>query len=210
MKEKLEKILLAINNLGGENRELVFKNPASESELILIEKDLGFKIPNDFRNILLNESSHLEFKWFLADDFELPKEFREIFCGEIHWGTNFIIDFNKSKDDWIKECFPDPNNEYDKVWHNKFVFQEVGNGDYLSIDISDENYGKIVYLSHDDGEGHGLIMANSFSELLDDWLDLGCPGGEDWQWLPFTKDKISGIDSNCKNAENWKKLIGID
>jgi hypothetical protein len=29
-------------------------------------------------------------------------------------------------------------------------FQEVGNGDYLSIALD----GKFVYLSHDDGEGH--------------------------------------------------------
>ena len=210
MKEKLEKILYLIKDLGGESRKLIYEKPASENDLTIIENELGFKIPNDFRNVLLNESSHLEFKWFLPDNFELPDALNEIFCGEIHWGTKFLVDFNKSKDDWIKECFPDPNNEYDKVWHKKFVFQEVGNGDYLSIDISDENYGRIIYLSHDDGEGHGFIMANSFTELLKDWLNLGCPGGEDWQWIPFTKDKFSGIDSESENAIQWKKLIGIE
>jgi len=210
MKEELEKILLLINGLGGKSRKLIYEKPASEDELILIEKELGYKIPNDFRNVLLKVSSHLEFKWFLPDNFELPEKLKEIFCGEIHWGTKFIIDFNKSKDDWIKECFPDQNNEYDKVWYKKIVFQEVGNGDYLSIDISHEHYGKIVYLSHDDGEGHGFIMANSFSELLKDWLILGCPGGEDWQWLPFTNGKFNGIDAECENAIQWKKIIGIE
>ncbi|MCB0540373.1 MAG: SMI1/KNR4 family protein [Bacteroidetes bacterium] len=210
MKKILENILLKIENLGGESRELIFENPASEEQLLKIEKELNYKIPNEFRNVLLNVSAHLEFKWFLPDDFELPKELDGIFCGEIHWGTNFIIDFNKSKDNWIKVCFPDQNNEYDKVWHNKFVFQEVGNGDYLSIDISEENYGKIIYLSHDDGEGHGFIMSNSFTELIDNWGNLGFPGGEDWQWLPFTKNKNSGINPKCKNANTWKKIIGVE
>ena len=96
------------------------------------------------------------------------------------------------------------------MWQNKFVFQTVGNGDYLSIDISDENYGKIVYVSINDREGHGHIMANSFSELLKSWMDLGCPGAEGSQWIPFTKDKVNGIDSKCENAIKWKKLIGIE
>lgn len=210
MKQKLETILNKITTIGGDCRPLVFENPATENELIAIESQLGYKIPDEFRNILLTVSSHLEFKWFLGDDFELPYEFREIFCGELHWGTNFIVDFNKRKERWIKECFPDATNKYDKVWHNKFAFQEVGNGDYLSIDISDENYGKIVYLSHDDGDGHGFIMSNSFGQLLTDWVDIGCPGGEDWQWLPFTTNQFSGIDSECENAIKWKKLIGLE
>ncbi|MBO9701771.1 MAG: hypothetical protein J7604_16310 [Sporocytophaga sp.] len=57
------------------------------------------------------------------------------------------------------------------------------------------NYGKIVYLGHDDGEGHGYIMANSFSDLLNKWTKLGCVGGEDWQWLP-----LSTFSINCNRV----------
>jgi hypothetical protein len=95
------------------------------------------------------------------------------------------------------------------VWHNKFAFQDVGNGDYLSIDLAPDNLGKIVYLSHDDGEGHGFVMANSFYDLLSNWTKLGCVGGEDWQWLPFCKDKTSGIDPTCSNAHLWYKTVGL-
>lgn len=209
MKELLDNYLTHIDKLGGNCRDLIFEKPATISDITDIEKSLTYQIPDDFKNVLLTVSSHCEFKWFLPDDFPLPEQLRQIFSGELHWGLNFILQFNESKDGWIKKVFPDIDNEYDKVWHNKFVFQEVGNGDYISIDLEPGNYGKIVYLSHDDGEGHGYIMANSFSELLSNWTKLGCVGGEDWQWLPFHKDQTTGIDPNCENAKLWRNTIGL-
>jgi cell wall assembly regulator SMI1 len=209
MKRKLETILEKISLIGGDSRNLVFESTATESEIVEIEKKINSELPTDFRTILLKVSSHCEFKWFLPSNFLLPNELRQIFCGELHWGIQFIETFQSGKNSWVQEVFPNTEDEYDKVWHNKFVFQEVGNGDYLSIDLLEENYGKIVYLSHDDGEGHGYIMADSFSELLTNWTELACVGGEDWQWLPFVNDKSSGINPDCKNAETWKNLIGL-
>jgi hypothetical protein len=209
MKERLTKTLQQIEKLGGDVRPLIFETPASFDDVYEIEQQLNYKIPDDFKNALLTLSSHCEFRWFLPDNFQLPNELRQIFSGELHWGVDFILDFNRNKDRWIKEVFPDQENEYDRVWHNKFVFQQVGNGDYISIDLSQESYGKIIYLSHDDGEGHGYIMADSFSKLLNNWTQLGCVGGEDWQWLPFCKDKASGIDPNSTNALLWRQLIGL-
>jgi cell wall assembly regulator SMI1 len=209
MKELFEKYLLQIDKIGGDSRQLIFEKPATLKEIEEIESKLTYKIPSDFKDNLLNLSSHCEFKWFLPDDFTLPDQLSQIFCGEIHWSLDLIIEFNKSKDEWINQAFPNIEDEYDKVWHNKFVFQEVGNGDYISIDLSADNYGKIIYLSHDDGEGHGFFMANSFTELLTNWTKIGCVGGEDWQWLPFCKDKTSGIDPNCENAILWNETIGV-
>jgi len=209
MKEQLSIFLQQIAKIGGDARPLIFEPPANFDEIHEIEQALEFKIPLDFKTVLLNLSSHLEFKWFLPDDFKLPGELKGAFCGELHWGTDFILHFNQSKDDWIKNAFPDPDNEYDKVWHNKFVFQEVGNGDYLAIDLIPSSYGKIIYLSHDDGDGHGYVMANTFTELLHNWTPLGCVGAEDWQWLPFCENETSGIDPNCENANLWLKTIGM-
>lgn len=209
MKELLEKHLAKIDKLGGDCRELIFDNPAAESAIEDIESKLAYRLPTDFRNTLLTVSSHCEFKWFLPENFVLPDPLQQIFCGDLHWGLDFILQFNESKDGWIKEVFPNTGNDYDKIWHNKFVFQDVGNGDYISIDLSPENYGKIVYLSHDDGEGHGYEMADSFSALLRSWTKLGCVGGEDWQWLPFCTSRTSGIDPDCDNAQLWYKIIGL-
>lgn len=209
MKELLEKYLIAIDKLGGDSRQLIFESPAVETDILEIENKLAYRLPTDFRNVLLAVSSRCEFRWFLPDNFPLPDQLRQIFCGELYWDIDFLLQLNESKDGWIKKVFPDIDNEYDKVWHNKFVFQEVGNGDYISIDMTPENLGKVIYLSHDDGEGHGFVMANSFNELIKNWTKLGCVGGEDWQWLPFCKDKTSGIDADCDNAKLWYKTIGL-
>jgi hypothetical protein len=136
-------------------------------------------LPAEFRDTLLTVSSHCEFSWFLPNDFELPQLLRQIFSGELHWSLELLWQFNEAREGWIREVFSNPEDEYDKVWYNKFVFQEVGNGDFIAIDLLPESYGKVVYLSHDDGEGHGCVMADSFKALLTDWVELGCVGGED-------------------------------
>lgn len=210
MKNILDQILNKIEAIGGEVNEMIFEPPSTEDELISIEKELGQPIPAEFRKTLLTLSGHCELSWFLPDEFELPEELEEIFSGNLHWGTKFIINFNQNKDKWIKEVFPNPEDEYDEIWHNKFVFQEVGNGDYLGIELNDENYGKIVYLSHDDGEGHGYILANSFEQLLSNWSKIGFVGAEDWQWLPFVENENSGILPESSNALKWKELIKLN
>jgi hypothetical protein len=192
-----------IRNLGGDACELRIDPPSTDKAVLQVEKELRMSIPSELRNTMLSFSSHLEFKWFLNDAVELPAEFRELFCGEIHWGLDLIGNYMKTYNGWVKEVFPNPENSYDAVWHNKFPFQQAGNGDFLSID----SVGKVVYLSHDDGEGHGYVMANSFSEFLDNWIPLGCPGGEDWQWLPFTNGMTTPIDWKSQNGQKWVALI---
>jgi hypothetical protein len=209
VEEKLESFLKAIEAIGGNTKPLVFTSVASEAEVLDIEQRLGFRLPAEFRDTLLTVSSHCEFRWFLPDEFELPPVLRQLFSGELHWSLELLWQFNEAREGWIREVFSNPEDEYDKVWYNKFVFQEVGNGDFIAIDLLPMSYGKVVYLSHDDGEGHGYVMANSFKALLTDWVELGCVGGEDWQWLPFCENKLAGIDPNSENALLWKQIIKL-
>jgi hypothetical protein len=209
VKAKLESFLKIIEAIGGSTKPLVFTSVASETEVLDIEQKLGFRLPAEFRDTLLTVSSHCEFSWFLPNDFELPQLLRQIFSGELHWSLELLWQFNEAREGWIREVFSNPEDEYDKVWYNKFVFQEVGNGDFIAIDLLPESYGKVVYLSHDDGEGHGCVMADSFKALLTDWVELGCVGGEDWQWLPFCENKLAGIDPNSENALLWKQVIKL-
>ncbi len=109
----------------------------------------------------------------------------------------------------MEVCFPDITNDYDRVWHNKLAFQEVGNGDLIAVDLHPEQAGKIVYLSHDDGEGHGLVLAASFRDFIERWVQLACTGGEDWQWLPFINEGIEGLDPAGVNAGVWRALLKI-
>ncbi|MED0949060.1 SMI1/KNR4 family protein [Bacillus mobilis] len=140
---------------------------------------------------------------------EIPNEFSEIFCGTPHWSLENLFEFEKERKDWIDTVFPNPEDEYDVVWHNKLAFCEVGNGDYLAFDMKNDIDAPVIYLSHDNGEGHGYKIANNFIEFIDNWSRVAFVGCEDWQWLPFTTRFDSGINSDdepAKKFRNWLKL----
>lgn len=202
--QSLQTFLKTIKLTGGDARALRIEPPATEDEIQQVEQHLDIEIPSQLRHAMLHISSHMEFKWFLDNDFKLPQELSGIFCGELHWGLDLVENFLGGYQGWIDEVFTNPDDPYDAVWYDKFPFQEVGNGDYLSIDRD----GKVIYLSHDDGEGHGYIMADSFDDLLTRWVPLGCVGAEDWQWSAFTNGMTTKIDPHCAAASTWKSLLG--
>jgi hypothetical protein len=193
---------------GFDARELIFAEPAGPRDIELLEADLGFQIPEVFKRLLTHVSSHVEFRWFAPDGHDFPAPMHQCFSGDLHWSLDFVRQFNANKDSWIRECFPDQSNKYDRIWHDKLAFYEVGNGDYLALDLSPERRGQVVYLSHDDGEGHGHVLANDPIDLLQRWVPLACVGGEDWQWLPFKRDKDSALDPDGVNAHQWRQLLG--
>ncbi|OLB87117.1 MAG: hypothetical protein AUI15_30075 [Actinobacteria bacterium 13_2_20CM_2_66_6] len=129
----------------------------------------------------------MEFAWFAPTEHTFPSPFHEIFSGNLSWSLNGLPDLITAVRGWVDDVFPDPTDPYDRVWHHKLPFMEVGNGDYLALDVDEDTHGRVVYLSHDDGEGHGRTMAASFEELLIRWIPRACPGAEDWQWLPFLR-----------------------
>jgi cell wall assembly regulator SMI1 len=198
------------SEIGGDSRVLLIEEPASIIEIKSLEESIGIPLPNELKETLLSFSKKVEFSWFLPDDFSLPEPFDEIFCGGCHWSLDWIAQFNKEKDGWVQEVFPNQEDPYDKVWHQTLAFQEVGNGDYLAIDLRNPNSQPVVYLSHDDGEGHGYVLGENFTDFIFRWSKIGCPGAEDWQWLPFTNSPQSYIDPNCENAQQWKKTIKIE
>ena len=213
-KKRLDLFLEKIEDLGGEVEPLTIEKPATEDEIKAVEAKLGYTLPPHFREVLLENTAHLEFGWDIDDiideeDISLPDKLAEIFCGKLLFGLDLLLDYEEDRQDWEGEAYPNSDKEYDRVWHNKMSFFQVGNGDYIAIELEPENYGKVVYLSHDGSENHGLYIADNFKEFLMNYAAVGCTGGEDWQWEPFyTKGK--GIDPTSKNAKTWYKVLGIN
>ena len=214
LKKRLNLFLEKIEDLGGETDPLTIEKPATEDEIKAVEAKLGYTLPPHFREVLLENTAHLEFGWDIDDiideeDISLPDKLAEIFRGKLLFGLNLLLDYEEDRQDWEGDAYPNSDKEYDRVWHNKMSFFQVGNGDYIAIELEPENYGKVVYLSHDGSENHGLYIADNFKEFLMNYAAVGCTGGEDWQWEPFyTKGK--GIDPTSKNAKTWYKVLGIN
>ena len=214
LKKRLNLFLEKIEDLGGETDPLTIEKPATEEEIKAVEAKLGYTLPPHFREVLLENTAHLEFGWDIDDiideeDISLPDKLAEIFRGKLLFGLDLLLDYEENRQDWEGEVYPNSDKEYDRVWHNKMSFFQVGNGDYIAIELEPENYGKVVYLSHDGSENHGLYIADNFKEFLMNYAAVGCTGGDDWQWEPFyTEGK--GIDPTSKNAKTWYKVLGIN
>lgn len=211
-KNNWRKVLECVNRLGGEvSDDIYIDRPATEDEILAVEKELGVRLPESFRETMLNFSKKVEFNWNLPDTIDLPHELREIFGCDFNWSLKDIYDIESTRKSWVDECFPDENDDYDKVWHNKLGFMNVANGDVIAFDMKDyPGSVPVVYLSHDDGDCHGYKLGDDFNDFISRWSSLGCPGPEDWQLYPFIKDSVSGIDPKCKNAECWKEILGLD
>ena len=213
-KKRLNLFLEKIEDLGGEVEPLTIEKPATEDEIKSVEAKLGYTLPPHFREVLLENTAHLEFGWDIDDiideeEISLPDKLAEIFRGKLLFGLDLLLDYEENRQDWEGEAYPNSDKEYDRVWHNKMSFFQIGNGDYIAIELEPENYGKVVYLSHDGSENHGFYIADNFKEFLMNYAAVGCTGGEDWQWEPFYS-KGKGIDPTSENAQAWQKVLGID
>ena len=71
--------------LGDDEAKCQIDPPATEDAVRAVEQELGAPIPASFRRVLLTFSRSVELCWFLPEEFELPDEFEEIFCGQISW-----------------------------------------------------------------------------------------------------------------------------
>lgn len=196
--------LRSVESLGGSTDGLTIEDPATEAELAEIEKSLGRPLPVQLRQFASTVSRRIAFRWNLPEGFKLPQPLREIFAGGLDYDVSKIPAHEKGRANWQAECFPNADDRYDVVWHNKLGFHHVPNGDYLAFDAD----GRVIYLSHDDGQGHGYVMASSFPDLLTRWIPLGSPGPEDWQWLPFVSSATSTILPESENAKIWLGVFG--
>jgi len=183
---------------------------SSEQELCEIESVIKCPIPPSLRETFSHFSKSIRFFATLPWDMARPGPLRNIDSAMFLISTDELLTAEKARLGWVENCFSDPADVYDKVWHNKLGFMTVITGDIIAFDLSDPKDDKrVVYLSHDDGEGHGYILGDSFGDYFSKLLLIGGCGSEDWQMLPFMADSVSGIDPNCDNAGLYREIIGL-
>ncbi len=189
--------------------ELVIKKPVSEKDITILERELNIEYPVDFKSILTNYSSGLLMHWQIEGK-ETEDDFREIFCGG---GRGYLWDFSSLRGDfhsiqsWIKECFPNSDNEYDKIWHNKIPFLDVPNGDIIAFGKKTEYGNQVVYLSHDGDDFHGQVLGDNFIDFINRWTQLGCIGSEGWQFEPFYSYEKRQLLYDTSILEKWKAWL---
>lgn len=126
----------------------------------------------------------------------------------LKWEENIQIFLNAIKQlgGEVDDCLIKPP---DCVWHNKLGFMEVGKGDYIAFDLLVPNDPPVVYLSHDDGQGHGFILGHNFIDFMNRWTRIGCVGREGWQMFPFLEGPNTGIMPDSENAIKWRDYLKV-
>ncbi|MEG0408775.1 MAG: SMI1/KNR4 family protein [Bacilli bacterium] len=187
------------------------KEAATKHQISELEEKIGIDLPQQLKTFFLDFSQECEVNVFLPDNLSLPKELQEIFSACLLISLEEIENAENSRKGWVDACFTNEEDEYDKVWHHKLGLMTVGNGDVIALDIeSNPTNPSVIYLSHDDGEGHGYILGKDFNSYLQSLLDIGLCGNEDWQVIPFIQDSQSGINAYCENANTYRKIIGFN
>lgn len=204
-----QEMLKAVSRIGGRADPLRVEPPATLDDVLALEQRLGASLPAALRDVLLTFSRRVEFCWFLPEEYQLSEKLSEIFSGCCNWSLESLARCHEGQQGWIREVFPDRDNEYDAVWHGKLAFQEVRNGDYLAIEVGADAPNSVVYLSHDDGKGHGRRLGADFQDFLLRWSWLGCVGPEDWQWMPFAP--AGGyLDPACGLARSFRNELSVN
>lgn len=181
--------------------------PATPSDVERVEGSLGHALPSALREVVLKYSAAVSVLWQIPDGMDAPEEFNQIFAGECRWDLHALPALVAEHKDWIANCFSNPEDDYHRVWHAKLPILQVGNGDMIAIDPQEPGE-PVVYLSHDDGEGHGYRLGDNFIDYVERLIRLGCPGAEDWQWLVFVDGPSSGLLVDSPAAARWRQWLG--
>jgi len=206
LRTRLEAALAACAAKGGRCEPLEIGDPADEEELRTVEVQLGRALPRSLRKALAL-SREVRMRWFLPEELSPPAPLQEIFSGDCFFSLRELTALEESRQGWVRASFPDEADPYDRVWHEKLPFAAVPNGDLLAIDLRAGDDGPVVYLSHDDGAGHGRVFGASFEDFLERATLLGCPGNEDFQMMPFLGE--GGLEPWGENAGRWRRWFGL-
>lgn len=180
------------------------------AELAGIEAELGFALPGSLVDLFTGVAADVDVSWSLPEDCELPAQFKELAWGGCAWDARRLPELERSRREWVEAVFPDRDNEYDRVWWDKVAIIDAPNGDLIAVDISRANRAPVVYLSHDDGEGHGRVLGHSVLDFIDRWTLVGCVGPESWPMKPFLNPDRPYLDIIGDTAHAWRAWFGLD
>jgi len=157
---------------------------------------IGNRIPSGIRD-LLRLVGAAAFSWKL-DESPGPE------WGAVEWSPAMISAAEYERLDWVATAFPDATDPYDAVWHGTFALLAVRNGDCIAVDLKAPGE-PVVYLSHDDGDGHGMRLGDSAVDFVRRWSMLGCPGPEDWELIEFMHGGI--LDPDSPAGFEWRAWL---
>jgi hypothetical protein len=103
---------------------IVIEPPASETEIIKIEKEMGCSIPFSFRNVIKTYSRKVDVSWMFPDGNEeyqtiYDGRFRSFSWGILYWSLDELPQLQKEFQTWLTDCYDDSSDSYGRHWYVK-------------------------------------------------------------------------------------------
>jgi hypothetical protein len=133
--------------------------------------------------------------------------FRSIFSGGFSLSLDAMQERAAAMPEALRDAFPILTTH--TMSSGTGSLGSVPNGDCIGIDLRADHYGEVVYLSHDDGEGHGYLLGIDILECLRRWTPLGCHGPEIGSGCSSTSNTTAMIDPDGEAACAWRWTLGL-
>jgi hypothetical protein len=179
-------------------------------ELAGIEHELGVVIPVSLATLFTGIAANVDMWWQLPEACTPPPPFGQLAWGRCAWDARRLPELERTRRSWLDQVFTDPEDDYARVWRNKLAILDVPNGDLIAVDLAGTDSAPVVYLSHDDGQGHGRVLGHSVLDFIDRWTLLGCVGPEDWLMMPFLRSDKPYLDAVGDSAQSWRGWFRLD
>ena len=184
--------------------------PATAVEIADLEKKLGRRLPLSLKEFLTAFSKNLLFDVEYPED-HYPDKFYPM-GGYLEISSATIVRDENKRQEWIKDCFPNPDDSYHRIWHDKIGFIMVPTGDFIALDLTDAKDDKrVVYLSHDgDDDINGHVLAAGFGEFMERYINIGQFLPEAWElWAHIPEEGNGYLDPECGAAKEFRRSIGL-
>ncbi|MBL8179907.1 MAG: tetratricopeptide repeat protein [Bryobacterales bacterium] len=172
-----------------ESLQLDVQPPAAVEDVEAVERVLGKRLPESFRDVLLGFARAVRIFYYAED--------RGI-LGCLEWDLERLLPTHVQYLRWEGTQGPEDWTP----WRNRLAFLPVGNGDSVTIDLGSED-GAVVYYDHEWGKMQGVALAPNFGEFLRRVLYLGAVGDHSYQEFLGP----DGLDVENDRAREWHAWI---
>jgi hypothetical protein len=199
--------------------DLEIAPPASLDEVRAIEREHRLVLPEEFVEVVTGYSAVVSFHWSFEDmntgeEIVVPPEgYRDISSGGGGsdwdlWNIGTLARHSEDLQGWMTTRTQPEEGSFGLVWQSKTAFMHAMNGDLYAFDIAKGSRDcPVIYLDHEHGSDHGIRLGLNFVDFITRWSNLGCPGEEIWQMMPFYDREQNLLMASGEVVENWKSWI---
>ncbi|WP_349811533.1 ankyrin repeat domain-containing protein [Xanthomonas dyei] len=196
--------------------------PATERQLLSLERRHHLPIPTQLRRVLRELSAEVTFGWYVPSHLrameqqDLPSMScnRDAVWSLTHIDTMALPVFLDWKQELANRDLSEAPNS-PALWEHQFAFYTLINGDWLTIDTThpDPTRQPVRYFSHELEMLHGLALAPDFFSFITQMSALGMAGTEWASWMRFgngQKNDTFYLDAGSEGAKAWLAWLERD